>query len=307
MRIDYLIYFLNVTQTRSINISAKQLYISQQSLSLAIKTLEEEIGAPLLKRHYYGVELTEVGEIVSEYAGRIVKEHYAMRKSLLPYLEPVSEAFTGRLRLGINYHIINEVLHTIVHTFVRQNPGVRFSVSEHSVEWMRQALMDGELDLALFGDWEEENPSLSDSLICEELYRADMLVCVSQKSSLSAKRVIRPEELLTEPLIQYENQSITEKFFKGYGNPRILLETSSTELFRQMVQDGAGYGLTNRLDWQEDYSFAEKSKLSVIPVSHPHAAIRYQLLYRKEDRLSPCLAAFLTIVRKRFALLESHQ
>ena len=122
-----------------------------------------------------------------------------------------------------------------------------------------------------------------------------MLVCVSQKSSLSAKRVIRPEELLTEPLIQYENQSITEKFFKGYGNPRILLETSSTELFRQMVQDGAGYGLTNRLDWQ------------VIPVSHPHAAIRYQLLYRKEDRLSPCLAAFLTIVRKRFALLESHQ
>lgn len=134
MRIDYLIYFLNVTQTRSINISAKQLYISQQSLSRAIKTLEEEIGAPLLKRHYYGVELTEVGEIVSEYAGRIVKEHYAMRKSLLPYLEPVSEAFTGRLRLGINYHIINEVLHTIVHTFVRQNPGVRFSVSEHSVE-----------------------------------------------------------------------------------------------------------------------------------------------------------------------------
>lgn len=46
MRIDYLIYFLNVTQTRSINISAKQLYISQQSLSRAIKTLEEEIGAP---------------------------------------------------------------------------------------------------------------------------------------------------------------------------------------------------------------------------------------------------------------------
>ena len=86
MRIEYLIYFLNVAQSRSISISARELYISQQSLSWAIKTLEQEIGAPLLERHYYGVELTQVGEIVAEHAGRIVQEHYAMRKNVLPYL-----------------------------------------------------------------------------------------------------------------------------------------------------------------------------------------------------------------------------
>ena len=194
MRIDYLIYFLNVTQTRSINISAKQLYISQQSLSRAIKTLEEEIGAPLLKRHYYGVELTEVGEIVSEYAGRIVKEHYAMRKSLLPYLEPVSEAFTGRLRLGINYHIINEVLHTIVHTFVRQNPGVRAFPSAYSQRGMdRQALMDGELDLALFGGLGGgESVSFGFVDLRGTIPGGYALYASPQKSSLSAKRVIRP-------------------------------------------------------------------------------------------------------------------
>ena len=105
MRIDYLMYFLNVAQSKSINISAKELYISQQSLSWAIKTLEQEVGAPLFDRHYYGVELTEVGKIVAEHAGRILKEHYALRKNVLPYLEPVSTSFSGQLKIGINYHI----------------------------------------------------------------------------------------------------------------------------------------------------------------------------------------------------------
>ena len=306
MRIDYLLYFLNVAQSKSINISAKQLYLSQQSLSRAIKTLEREIGAPLLKRHYYGVALTEVGEIVAEYAEHIVKEHYSMKKALLPYLEPVSQTGPGQLHIGINYHIINELLHTIVHTFTRQNPQGQLQIRDCSVEWMKQAVGSGELDLALYGDWDSKTEEEPGGLIMEELYKAEVLVCVSQKSPLATKRLVHPRDLLSEPLIQYADQSITENFFAGYGTPWVLIETSSTELFRQMVQDGAGYGLTNRLDWEEDYSFMQKNNLAIIPVDHPHARISYRLLYRGEETVSPCLNAFLEIIRKRFLLLGRH-
>lgn len=306
MRIDYLVYFLNVAQSKSINISAKQLYLSQQSLSRAIKTLEQEIGAPLLQRHYYGVELTEVGEIVAEYAQHIVKEHYSMKKALLPYLEPVSQTCSGQLHIGINYHIINELLHTIVHTFTRQNPQGQLQIRDSSVEWMRQAVASGVLDLALYGDWDNGMGEEADGVIVEDLYKAEVLVCVSQGSSLAAKRLIHPQDLLSEPLIQYADQSITQNFFAGYGTPWILLETSSTELFRQMIQDGAGYGLTNRLDWEEDYSFAQKNNLAIIPVDHPHAMISYRLMYREEETVSPCLNTFLEIIRKRFRLLDQH-
>lgn len=305
MRIDYLIYFLHIAQSRSMNISAKQLYISQQSLSWAMKALEQEIGAPLLERHYYGVELTSVGEIVAEYAARIVKENYAMQKALLPYLDPVSEAFSGELNLGINYHIINELLYTIVHTFTRQNPGMRLQIRDGSVEWMKQAVADGTLDLALFGEWAGDCPD--SLLVTESLYEADILVCVSRRSPLAAKRILDPSELLSEPLIQYTDQSITRSFFAGYGEPSILLETSSTELLRQMIQNGSGYCLTNLLDWQEDYSFAEKNNLVIIPVQHPHAAISYRIAYRRDQQDSPRLAAMLRTIRKRFMMLEVHR
>lgn len=331
MRIDYLIYFLNVAQTKSINISARQLYISQQSLSRAIKTLEHEIGAPLLERHYFGVELTKVGEIVAEHAGRIVKEHYSMQKALLPYLEPMSDGCTGDLHVGINYHIINELLYTIVYSFTRPNPNVKLQIRDGSVEEMTRSVLDGTLDLALYGDWAatgiqnictrntdrnlqtENTQESSDSaeasaspLTCEILYEAEILVCVSRKSPLASRRILSPEELLKEPLIQYTDQSITRSFFDGYGDPYILLETSSTDLFRQMIQTGSGYCLTNRLDWEEDYSFQEKNHLAVIPVRHPHAAVSYRVLYRKDRQDSPAVAAFLKIVKKRFQLLGSH-
>lgn len=301
MRIDYLVYFLHVVQTKSINISARQLHLSQQSLSWAIKKLEEEIGASLFERHYYGVDLTREGEIVAEHAGKIVKEHYTMKKELLPYLEPVSEVFSGELRLGINYHIINEVLYTIVQTFTRQNPGVKLQIKDGSVAEMKQAVKEGNMDLALFGDWAGETVSL------ETLYRANILVCVSKKSHLADKRIIGPEELVAEPLSQYTDQEITTHFFEGYGKPNILLETSSTELLRQMIQAGAGYCLTNQLDWNEDYSFAEKANLSVIPVKHPAAAISYSMIYPESEgdrAASSGLSALIKIIRKRFQLLE---
>lgn len=304
MRIEYLIYFLNVAQSKSISISARELYISQQSLSWAVKTLEQEIGAPLLARHYYGVELTEVGEIVAEHAGRMVQEHYAMRKNLLPYLEGVSTSFSGRLRVGINYPIINELLHTIVHTFSRQNPGVQLRVRDYSAEQMARAVTDNELDLALYGDWSETPGPSADALLCEALYEAELLVCTSQRTALAARRHLTPAELVDEPLVQYADAAVTAQFFAGCGAPRVVLETSSTELYRQAIQDGLGYGLTNRLDWQEDYSFEAKKQLAIIPVAHPHAAICYRLLYRREQIADPCLSALIHIIRQRFNLLD---
>lgn len=304
MRIEYLIYFLNVAQSRSISISARELYISQQSLSWAIKTLEQEIGAPLLERHYYGVELTQVGEIVAEHAGRIVQEHYAMCKNVLPYLESVTTAFSGQLRVGINYHIVNELLHTIIHTFSRQNPGVQLCVRDYSAEQMAQAVAEGELELALFGDWAETPCPAADELLCESLYEAELLVCTAKRTALAGKRHLTPAELVDEPLVQYADTAVPARFFAGCGTPRVVLETSSTDLYRQAIQDGLGYGLTNRLDWQEDYSFEAKKQLAIIPVEHPHAAICYRLLYRRAQLSDPCLSALLHIIRQRFDLLD---
>ena len=71
MRIQQLAYLDKIVETGSINEAAKQLYLTQPSLSNAIKELEEEVGIQLLIRSKLGVTLTEDGREFMIYARQI--------------------------------------------------------------------------------------------------------------------------------------------------------------------------------------------------------------------------------------------
>ena len=62
MRLEQLSYFVEIVRRRSINKAAETLFISQSTLSDALKKLEEEIGVKLLLRHNTGVSMTLAGE-----------------------------------------------------------------------------------------------------------------------------------------------------------------------------------------------------------------------------------------------------
>ena len=83
MRMSHLRYFLEVSRTKNISLAAKNLHLSQPSLSFAIKTLEDELGIPLLIRHSHSVSLTEAGEQFASHAERIVGSADQLRDLML--------------------------------------------------------------------------------------------------------------------------------------------------------------------------------------------------------------------------------
>ncbi len=106
MRIEQLYYFLTVAQSRSINQASEKLHLSQQALSGAIKSLEEELATTLLQRQYAGVVLTERGQAFVQVAKQMVqlledfKTGNASKQNDLAghvviYAVPVVEDFTG--------------------------------------------------------------------------------------------------------------------------------------------------------------------------------------------------------------------
>lgn len=62
MRMQHMRYFVEVSRTRNISLAARNLHLSQPSLSFAIRTLEHELGIPLLTRHSKYISLTDAGE-----------------------------------------------------------------------------------------------------------------------------------------------------------------------------------------------------------------------------------------------------
>ena len=311
MRTEYLAYLLHIAKTKSINTSAKELYMSQQSLSKAIKALENELGTALLKRHHYGVELTEAGRLVLERAKVISDQVYKMNQELFPFVNKNVSNLKGDLRIGVTFHLMNAILYTIIGSFSKGNPLVKLHTDSLGLWDVLKAFQDDTLDVGVIGFWfkalEDEKEAFAaarDGLIYEELYRSDMMVCVNRESPLAQWKSLTPQILQPYDLIDFVYQRITEKIFEPLGGVRSLLETVSPEMFKQMVGDGLGYGFIDELDWMENYTFRDKERMTAIPLAVENAYICYGLLYKPGALDDGIQQAFCQVVRERFNRIE---
>lgn len=89
-------YFLMVAQFKNIKLSAEKLYISQPSLTAAIKKLESELDVTLFSRHSRGVELTEYGLLLRDH----VQQHQEKHIQLLHQFSDLQQRKQGKLKLG---------------------------------------------------------------------------------------------------------------------------------------------------------------------------------------------------------------
>lgn len=82
MRIEQLRYFIEVAKTSSINIAANNLYLTQPSISEALKKLEAELDIALLERSHTGVSLTEAGKLILPMAEDIIHQSEALQEQV---------------------------------------------------------------------------------------------------------------------------------------------------------------------------------------------------------------------------------
>lgn len=120
-----------------------RLGLTPSAVSLQMKRLQEEVGAPLFRKAGRGVALTETGEIVLRYARRMLADHDAL-------LDTVRGAsLRGSLRLGCTQDFTESVLPGVLSRFSACYPLVLLEVRIEGNTALADALERGELDLAL--------------------------------------------------------------------------------------------------------------------------------------------------------------
>src|SRR5712692_9310990 len=98
MELAQLEYFLKVVEEGSFSKAAERVFRTQPAVSIAIRRLEEEIGAPLFERSQKTPALTEVGELVYDYAKRIL----SLRDQTFDAVSETKSLQRGRVRIGAN-------------------------------------------------------------------------------------------------------------------------------------------------------------------------------------------------------------
>ena len=152
-----------VYQESSFSKAAEKLYISQPSLSVIVKKVEENIGTPIFDRSYKPIRLTTAGEAYI----RAVSEINKIESSFEEFVSSVDSLAAGSLRIGSNQLLSSFVLPKYIAEFAKLYPGIKLSLMDASSPGLDSALLRGDLDM-IIDNREIENDQFENVVITEE-------------------------------------------------------------------------------------------------------------------------------------------
>ena len=235
MNMKQALYFKTIAQYGTITAAAKQLYISQPSLSQTLRQIEDEVGTPLFDRSTSPFHLTYAGE-------RYLKAVEAMldiETRLKEEIESIRRDDGGRLRLGISVTRAMQVLPDVIPIFTKAYPNVTIELTEAASASLEGLLQKGQIDLALAA------LEANEANIAYELIEKESIGILAGKDSQLAQLVpsgtpISLEMVEKEAFVSldtsHSSRIIQDRLFRRYNiRPTILLETSSLEVARRVA------------------------------------------------------------------------
>ena len=145
MELHQVRYFLKAGETLNFTRAAEQCGVSVPSLSRAIHQLEEELGGQLFRRERHLTHLTDLGRLMLQHFTKLNEAADAAKRDATEYAK-LSQA---RLKIGIYASMGADVLTGYLAALKREAPGLDLFIWEANCEELEQALLRGEIDIAL--------------------------------------------------------------------------------------------------------------------------------------------------------------
>jgi len=233
-------YVVAVARERHFGHAAQSCFVSQPTLSVAIKKLEEELGVMLFERGPGEVSVTAVGQRVVEQAQRVLEEAARVKELAQAGHDPLA----GTLRLGAIYTIGPYLLPKLIPVLRRKAPAMQLLIQENYTHRLGEMLKQGEVDAILVA-----LPFAEPGVAVRAVYDEPFLVALPPGHPLEKKKHISAEELTRESLLLlgaghcFRDQVLDLCSAVGRGNRGSLartLEGGSLETIRQMVASGVG-------------------------------------------------------------------
>ncbi len=143
MTLTELRYIVAVARERHFGHAAESCFVSQPTLSVAIKKLEEELGVMLFERGPGEVSVTPVGQRIVEQAQRVLEEASRIKEMAVAGSDPLA----GPLRLGAIYTIGPYLLPKLIPILRRRAPSMQLMIQENFTHRLAEALKQGEVDV----------------------------------------------------------------------------------------------------------------------------------------------------------------
>ncbi len=200
MNLSQLYYYRMLTRVRNYKKAAAELYISEPTLSVAIKKLETELGTELLQRKRHTIELTPDGE---EFA-QCVNEVLQNLDSHINAIKLRSQQRSSMLRIGIVLSAEQRVWANMLEEF-RAHEGydtVRMLIQQDTTEHLVQALKNDEVDVIITGPLDSD-----ETIVSSPAWSVTVLAAINKDDPLATQESVTFDELRSHHLISYERDT----------------------------------------------------------------------------------------------------
>ena len=272
MTLTELRYVVAVARERHFGRAAEACFVSQPTLSVAIKKLEEELDLKIFERGGSEVSVTPLGDEIVRQAQTVLDQAGAIKEIAKRGKDPLA----GALRFGLIHTIGPYLLPELVRHTIDLYPQMPLMLQENFTVKLLEMLRTGELDCAVIAE-----PFPDTGLATAPLYDEPFVVALPAAHPLAARESISAEELKRETMLLLGTghcfrDHVLEvcpefaRFSSDAEGIRRSFEGSSLETIKHMVASGMGVTVVPRLSVPRDaWPFAEPRQEEPHPLGGP--------------------------------------
>ena len=192
MTLTELKYIVAVARERHFGRAAESCFISQPSLSVAVRKLEDELGVHLFERRFQEISLTPIGEAIVEQAQKVLDEVHHIEEIALQGQDPLC----GPLRLGVIFTISPYLMPGLVHKMLQLAPKMPLILTENYTGELLEQLRAGQIDVAIMA-----LPIHEPGLMLAPLYDEELVVAVPHNHPWANQSEIDREDVRSANLL----------------------------------------------------------------------------------------------------------
>lgn len=288
MELRVLNYFLAIAREENFTKAAKQLHVTQPTLSRQIAQLEEELGVTLFVRSNHNIVLTEDGMILKRRAQEILS---LTEKTKQDFLQK-GEKLEGTIALGSGEFLSTRYLANCIAAFRKKHPLVRYELFSGNAGNISENIERGLLDIGLMSEPIDISKYDFISMPVKEEWGA----LVKNDSPLAQKEFITPKDLNGIPIVSAVSEFMESNIGKWFGvyAKQVDIIAKGNLLYNEamLAESNIGVVIGIRLNCSYD-------NLRFIPFS-PALETATALAWKKEQIFSSATTAFIDFAKKYF-------
>ena len=292
--------FHAVARYLSFTKAAESLFMTQPAVTFQIKQLEEQFNTRLFERGHGKITLTPAGEIVFEYAEKILD----LSSEMETRIGEMTGKMRGPLMVGASTTIAEFMLPRILGEFNSLYPQVRTRLTVANSESIESRIAEHTLDVGLV-EVQTKNPNLLSEVCCDD----ELQVICTPDYPLNGMPSVAPKTLLDYEFISREpgsgTREVSDAYFREAGvSPdrlKTLMELGSLEALKGVVGTGLGFAIVSRASVVKELQLGG---LVAIPLDPPLIR-RLSVLSPKEKFRSRVVTTFMEFAKRRLRELAA--